>query len=111
MLQWRLCYHFTKSLDRNITCILLQSYLLYIYLLTNTVSLFSQTLLQYTPRCLTRNLTRAVSYGTYGTHIVIYIPVLAMNEGTALSLGLCEASDLIGCFMICMLRVVQMPLY
>ena len=41
-------------------------------------------------------------------YVVIYnyIPVFAMNKAKALSLGLCEASDLIRCFMTCMLRVV-----
>ena len=47
-----------------------------------------------------------VSYGTHGAHVVIYIPVFTINEDTALSLGLCEASDLIRSFMSCMLRVV-----
>ena len=41
------------------------------------------------------NLTHTVSYGTYETHVVIYIPILAINEDTALSLGLCDANDFI----------------
>ena len=56
---------------------------------------------------VTFNLTCAVSYGTYDTHIVIYIPKLAINEeDTALYCGLCEASGLIKHFMTCMLRVI-----
>ena len=54
---------------------------------------------------LTLNLIHTVSYESYITHVVIYIPVFTIIEYTALSLGLCEASDLIGRFMICMLRV------
>ena len=48
------------------------------------------------------NLTHTVSYGTIEMHEVIYIPVLAINEDTALSLGLCDASDFIRHFMTCM---------
>ena len=59
-----------------------------------------------TPRHLTFNLTLAVSYRSYHTHVVIYVPIFAINEDTALSLGLCEDSDLIRRFMTCMLRVV-----
>ena len=47
-----------------------------------------------------------VSYRSYHTHVVIYVPVFAINEDTALSLGLCKASGLIGRFMTCMLRVI-----
>ena len=46
----------------------------------------------------------------YGIHVVIIIPVLVLYEHSALSLGVCEASDLIGHFMICMLKVVQTSL-
>ena len=42
----------------------------------------------------------------YGIHVVIYIPVFDLHEVTALSIGRCEASDLIRHFMICILRVV-----
>ena len=45
------------------------------------------------------NLTHTVSYRSYSTHVVIYITVFTINDDTALSLGLCEASDLIGHFM------------
>ena len=47
-----------------------------------------------------------VPYGSYYTHVVVYIPVFPINEDTTLSLGLCEDSELIGRFMTCMLRVV-----
>ena len=39
-------------------------------------------------------------------HIVTNIPVLAITEDTALSLGLCEAGDLIRSLMTCMLILV-----
>ena len=75
-------------------------------MLANIAILLWQTLVQWTSRRLTFNLPRTVSYGNYCTHIVIYIPVFAINENTALSLGVCEDSELIGCFMTYMLRVV-----
>ena len=40
------------------------------------------------------------------THVVTYIPVLSITEDTALSLGLCEACDLIRSLMTCMLTLV-----
>ena len=51
-------------------------------------------------------LTHTGSYRIYGTHVVTYIHVFAINKDIALSLGLCEASDLITCSMTCMLKVV-----
>ena len=79
---------------------------MYINLLVNTTAVLSQTLVQLTPRHLTFKLTCTVSYKSYRTHVVIYILVIPINEDTALSLGLCEDSDLIGHSMTCMLRVV-----
>ena len=51
-------------------------------------STFSQSSVYETLMCSTFNLTHTVSYGTYGTLVVIYMPVFTKNEDTELSLGL-----------------------
>ena len=57
-----------------------------------------------TPRHLTFNLTHTISYGSNGTHVVIYISVFAKT----LSCGIRKANNLIGfsLFRTCMLGVV-----
>ena len=64
-------------IEIRITCIWLQWYLLYIYLLAKIVALLSQNLLLLTPNCVTFNLARTISNGSYGIHVVIYIPVIS----------------------------------
>ena len=48
------------------------------------------------PGRLTSNLTHPVSYGIDGKNVVIYISVFTLYKDTALSIGLCEASDRAG---------------
>ena len=109
MLQLLRHCHLTRLSDWDVTCIWLQWYLLYIYLLAKHCHTTFRKLL--TPGHVTFNLTCTISYGCCGTHVVIYY-LYSLIEDTTLSFGLCKASDLIGfsLFRTCMLRIVKAPL-
>ena len=70
MLQWRPHCHVTRLSD----FVYLVAVIPHVYLFASQHchSTFRKLL---TPRCLTFNLTHTISYGSYGTNVVIYIPV------------------------------------
>ena len=83
-----ICCHFTRLSDRDIMCIWLQWYLLHICFVSQhccSTSVISNQIIDILHYL---NRTCTVSYGIYGAHVVIYIPVLAITEDIALSLGL-----------------------